>query len=726
MEKNLENLNTSDNKLDSKLKSKQAEEKKEKDDIKMDTENNDEIEDGVDPRSSKFLKRGRLFIRNLPFSITEQKLRDLFSPFGEIKDFNLPYDERKKMLKGFCFIQYETKKEALIAIKQLNGKTLDRRQILIEIAKPKNEYVNAPLPKIEMEDKNNHKRSKSVNDKNDKENSDDKANAEGKNVIEKEKKSLENDPTRTLFVRNLGFDTDENSLKGLFSKYGKLKYCLICRNKETKSSKGSGFIMFEKKEDLESVLKIYDKYETNKDYSGINPFELEGRNLKLFRSISKNDAVKSKEEKKENKENTDNRNRELLYYGLNNYYDFVNKDEVEVSEDDKNKREGIIQLKKTNFKKNPNLHVSETRLVLRNLEKTFTEEKIKEMLREKTEKFMELLKKTDPNEYKIYMKVKKIKQVKLMKDDKNLDKNNNPKSKNVAFVEVCDKNFAKWMINNLSNTIVGKGKKKGLIVDFCLDDFRKIRNRLIKLDKLKLINKEKNKDNEKREKNKDKKDKKKDKSNKAKIENDNNENDNDNENKENAVNKTQGTSIDQIKDVEKLAEMYKNSISRGKRQRIRKRIIDLGHSVDILGKAKELNFGKIDKNLIQNKNTFFDKNNINNANNDLELNENKINKRDSYTVVRIDNEKDNMNYNKKIKQNLKDIKNKKNGKNEDKNLLNKKKGRNTENIDNKNDKNKNKFKKDKPKKLDRGYDEEDEMQMSGYIEQIEKNLRKGK
>ena len=34
------------------------------------TEMEVEAEGGIDPRSSKFIKRGRLFIRNLPFSIT--------------------------------------------------------------------------------------------------------------------------------------------------------------------------------------------------------------------------------------------------------------------------------------------------------------------------------------------------------------------------------------------------------------------------------------------------------------------------------------------------------------------------------------------------------------------------------------------------------------------------------------------------------------------------------
>ena len=354
----------------------------EKTPVDIDDEDNNENLD-ANSKSSKFLKRGRIFIRNLSFAVTELKLRNLFSKYGEIQEFNLPYNTEKKMLKGFCFIQYNTRKEALIAIKELNGKNLDNRKLDISIAQPKNEYI--PLPKIETAENINKKLRASQSEEKKNEVSEVKPFNQEKKPFQQK---IENDPTRTLFIRNLGFNTDEDTLKTLFSKYGNTKYCLICKNKETNTSKGSGFVMFEKREDLENVMKIFQKYETNKDYSGINPFELEGRNLKLFNAISKDDAVKNKETK-QTEDNQDNRNRELIYYGLNNYYDFVNKEQV--SEEDKDKRENIIQLKKTNFKKNPNLHVSETRLVLRNLDKTFDEKKIKEILSEKTEEFMKSL-----------------------------------------------------------------------------------------------------------------------------------------------------------------------------------------------------------------------------------------------------------------------------------------------------------------------------------------------
>merc|ERR1712032_1595521 len=85
--------------------------------------------------------------------------------------------------------------------------------------------------------------------------------------------------------------------------------------------------------------------------------------------------------------------------------------------------------------------------------------------------------------------------------------------------------------------------------------------------------------------------------------------------------KQKGTSVDQIKDLEILADMYKKCNSRGKRQRIRKRVKALGHSMDSLGRPKELNFGQVDKNMLQNKNPFLNKDK-NSKNSNLALNEN--------------------------------------------------------------------------------------------------------
>jgi len=47
----------------------------------------------------------RLFLRNLPFSATEDDIRDACSQFGEVVDVHLPLDETKRA-KGFGFVQF--------------------------------------------------------------------------------------------------------------------------------------------------------------------------------------------------------------------------------------------------------------------------------------------------------------------------------------------------------------------------------------------------------------------------------------------------------------------------------------------------------------------------------------------------------------------------------------------------------------------------------------------
>merc|ERR1712032_479504 len=123
------------------------------------------------------------------------------------------------------------------------------------------------------------------------------------------------------------------------------------------------------------------------------------------------------------------------------------------------------------------------------------------------------------------------------------------------------------------------------------------------------MNKNKNKEEKSKEEiNKIKKEKKEKREKKMKM-----KENKDGENAENTVDnpdsekKQKGTSVDQIKDVEILADMYRKCNSRGKRQRIRKRVKALGHSMDSLGRPKELNFGQVDKNMLQNKNPFLNK-----------------------------------------------------------------------------------------------------------------------
>jgi len=69
---------------------------------------------------------GRLFVRNLPYSITEEALENQFSKFGRIAHLHLPRDARQRV-KGFCFIEYEIPEKAIQAQSAMDGQDFQGR-----------------------------------------------------------------------------------------------------------------------------------------------------------------------------------------------------------------------------------------------------------------------------------------------------------------------------------------------------------------------------------------------------------------------------------------------------------------------------------------------------------------------------------------------------------------------------------------------------------------------
>ncbi|XP_073453148.1 cold-inducible RNA-binding protein-like isoform X2 [Aquarana catesbeiana] len=58
-----------------------------------------------------------------------------------------------------------------------------------------------------------------------------------------------------LFVGGLSFDTDEQSLEGVFSKYGQICEVVVVKDRETKRSRGFGFVTFENPEDAKDAMQ---------------------------------------------------------------------------------------------------------------------------------------------------------------------------------------------------------------------------------------------------------------------------------------------------------------------------------------------------------------------------------------------------------------------------------------------------------------------------------------
>lgn len=78
-----------------------------------------------------------IFVGNMSFQTTEEELRALFQPFGEITRVNIPTDRDTGRARGFAFVEMASASEAAGAIAALNGRELGGRQLRVNEAQPK-------------------------------------------------------------------------------------------------------------------------------------------------------------------------------------------------------------------------------------------------------------------------------------------------------------------------------------------------------------------------------------------------------------------------------------------------------------------------------------------------------------------------------------------------------------------------------------------------------------
>ena len=81
----------------------------------------------------------KLFVGNLSFNTTETQLRDTFSEHGVVSEVNLMMDRETGRPRGFGFVTMSTAEEAQAAIQALSGKSIDGRELTVNVAKPREE-----------------------------------------------------------------------------------------------------------------------------------------------------------------------------------------------------------------------------------------------------------------------------------------------------------------------------------------------------------------------------------------------------------------------------------------------------------------------------------------------------------------------------------------------------------------------------------------------------------
>jgi RNA recognition motif-containing protein len=84
----------------------------------------------------------KLYVGNLAYSVGEQDLQQAFSACGEVDSVNLIMDRDTGRSKGFGFVEMSTDAEAQKAIQELNGTSLENREIKVNEAKPRERRDN--------------------------------------------------------------------------------------------------------------------------------------------------------------------------------------------------------------------------------------------------------------------------------------------------------------------------------------------------------------------------------------------------------------------------------------------------------------------------------------------------------------------------------------------------------------------------------------------------------
>jgi RNA recognition motif-containing protein len=79
-----------------------------------------------------------MYVSNLGFQVTDEDLKGLFSPYGEVSSAKVVSDRETGRSRGFGFVEMEDT-AAEKAMKELDGSQMDGRAISISKARPKSD-----------------------------------------------------------------------------------------------------------------------------------------------------------------------------------------------------------------------------------------------------------------------------------------------------------------------------------------------------------------------------------------------------------------------------------------------------------------------------------------------------------------------------------------------------------------------------------------------------------
>jgi polyadenylate-binding protein len=160
-----------------------------------------------------------IYVKNFTDDYDDQKLRELFEPFGKVISTKVMTDENGKS-KGFGFVSFEDSEMADNAFKRLNGK---------EMSNAKKLYLNRAQKKAERQEGLRRK------------------------FEERKLQRLNRYKGINLYVKNLDDFIDDERLHNEFSAFGKITSVKVMTD-FTNHSRGFGFVCFSTPEEAQKAI----------------------------------------------------------------------------------------------------------------------------------------------------------------------------------------------------------------------------------------------------------------------------------------------------------------------------------------------------------------------------------------------------------------------------------------------------------------------------------------
>ena len=364
----------------------------------------------------------KLIVRNLPWSVKDSdQLAALFRSYGKVKHATIP-KKKPGLSPGFGFVVLRGRKNAEKALKSLNGQEIEGRTIAVDWAVEKNIWDNMQgmNEKSEVESQIIDGSTKGMPDETlglhhlegmpDAEppensialsTSDDGDESITTRSPEKTDDEMSKGDLSTLFIRNLPFSCCNETLKDHFHRFGAVRYARVVVDPETQKSKGTGFVCFFQRSVADSCLREAPRsssmagpvnngtnassakqsllQDSSKDLSG--RYTIDGRILQLSRALNRRQAevLTYANKNLRDAQDKDKRRLYLLSEGTipsnSLLHDTLSKTEIKMRNDSKRQRQSLL-------KSNPSLHLSLTRLSIRNIPRNITSKDLKGLARE--------------------------------------------------------------------------------------------------------------------------------------------------------------------------------------------------------------------------------------------------------------------------------------------------------------------------------------------------------